>query len=537
MSNNLLSVSQVYDKRHKVLFDEQQCYIMRKDYKVPENMILMTVPRYQDLYILDMSKTYVKAAKGHQAIVSKATEQESMLWHKRMGYLSFRKMNHIIHNCLVEGVNVKGFHVPDGCVPCKKGKQAKKPHKIKKHHSIDTPLELLHMDLFGPINKKSITGHSFGLVVVMLKSKADTFEQIRLLITRLETMNKLRVGNSIQKLLQGDFWGYGNACKRVYNLESRCIEQCTEIDVQRHATIPAGKGYTWQFDYDKLFDSFNLPEDDSEDEEIAAQMMYNMHISAEHMSNVHVQSQVPNVAEEIEPVIGPNDDESDSDDSVPALEESTLQSEGDDLYLDDVYEDVVHQEPIQPVIEEPIQTANVDPLQTNTDDSTETDGLRRSSRTVSLPKHFDNYVVDPAGVSGANTGESSTSDEHNQTGRIFRNAHCCFVSQIEHEDVKDALQYDEWVSAMHEELQQFNHLGVWRLVIPPSDCKPYGLKWVLKNKTDDQGIVIRNKARLVVRGYQQIPEIDYDEVYASVARLEAIRMFLAFASWKGFKVF
>ncbi|XP_071688467.1 uncharacterized protein [Rutidosis leptorrhynchoides] len=161
MSNNLLSVSQVCDKRHKVLFDEQQCYIMRKDYKVPENMILMMAPRCQDLYILDMSKAYVKAASGQQAFVSKATEQESILWHKRMGHMSFRKMNHLVHNNLVEGVNVKGFNIPDGCVPCKKGKQAKKSHTVKKHHSINTHLELLHMDLFGPINKKSVTGHSY----------------------------------------------------------------------------------------------------------------------------------------------------------------------------------------------------------------------------------------------------------------------------------------------------------------------------------------------------------------------------------------
>ncbi|XP_071729234.1 uncharacterized protein [Rutidosis leptorrhynchoides] len=148
MENNLLSVSQVCDKRHKVLFDEQQCYIMRKDYKVPENMILMTEPRCP----IWRTSHYVKAAAGHQAFVSKATEQESMLWHKRMGHLSFRKMNHLVHNLLVEGVNVKGFHAPDGCVPCKKGKQSKRPHKVKKHHSIDTPLEMLHMDLFGPVN-------------------------------------------------------------------------------------------------------------------------------------------------------------------------------------------------------------------------------------------------------------------------------------------------------------------------------------------------------------------------------------------------
>ncbi|XP_071714388.1 uncharacterized protein [Rutidosis leptorrhynchoides] len=88
---------------------------------------------------------------------------------------------------------------------------------------------------------------------------------------------------------------------------------------------------------------------------------------------------------------------------------------------------------------------------------------------------------------------------------------------------------------MQQELLQFNHLGVLHRVIPPKGCKSYGLKRVLKNKKDDQGIMIRYKSRLVVNGYQHIPDIDYDEVYAPVAILEEIRMFLEFASFRGFK--
>jgi uncharacterized membrane protein YciS (DUF1049 family) len=113
----------------------------------------------------------------------------------------------------------------------------------------------------------------------------------------------------------------------------------------------------------------------------------------------------------------------------------------------------------------------------------------------------------------------------------------CFLSQIEPKSVKEALKEDSWIDAMQEELSQFEKLGVWKYVNTPKNAKVIGMKWVFRCKRDDQGVVIRNKARLVVQGSSQQEGIDYEEVYAPVARLEAIRIFLAYASFKGFKVF
>ncbi|GKF30156.1 putative ribonuclease H-like domain-containing protein [Tanacetum coccineum] len=90
---------------------------------------------------------------------------------------------------------------------------------------------------------------------------------------------------------------------------------------------------------------------------------------------------------------------------------------------------------------------------------------------------------------------------------------------------------------MQEELLQFKIQKVWTLVELPYGKKAIGTKWVYRNKKDERGIVDRNKARLVAQGYKQEEGINYDEVFAPVARIEAIRLFLAYASFMNFLVY
>ncbi|GJS96994.1 putative ribonuclease H-like domain-containing protein [Tanacetum coccineum] len=119
--------------------------------------------------------------------------------------------------------------------------------------------------------------------------------------------------------------------------------------------------------------------------------------------------------------------------------------------------------------------------------------------------------------------------------------HClfaCFLSQLEPSSVAQALNDPAWIEAMQEEMQQFVNQEVWQLVPLPDGKFAIGTKWILKNKRRIQGIVVRDKARLV--GSKVIDKregIDYDEVFAPVARIEAIRLFLAFASYMGFMVY
>ncbi|GKA79106.1 putative ribonuclease H-like domain-containing protein [Tanacetum coccineum] len=111
------------------------------------------------------------------------------------------------------------------------------------------------------------------------------------------------------------------------------------------------------------------------------------------------------------------------------------------------------------------------------------------------------------------------------------------TEHVEPQMVIQALQDPSWIETMQEELLQFKLQQVWTLMDLPHGKRAIGTKWVYKNKKDERDIVIRNKARLVAQGYTQEEGIDYDEVFAPVARIEGVRMFLAYASFKDFVVY
>ena len=115
--------------------------------------------------------------------------------------------------------------------------------------------------------------------------------------------------------------------------------------------------------------------------------------------------------------------------------------------------------------------------------------------------------------------------------------HHAFVSCVEPHKVYEALEDPDWLNAMHEELNNFERNKVWRLVPRPTgNHNVIGTKWIFKNKQDAHGIIIRNKARLVAQGYSQVEGIDYGETFAPVARLESIRLLIAYASHHNFKL-
>ncbi|GKC08279.1 putative ribonuclease H-like domain-containing protein [Tanacetum coccineum] len=199
---NMFSVSQIYDNKNSVLFIDSECLVLGKDFKlVDDTHVLLRTPRQQNMYSIDLKN--IVPHKNLTCLIAKASEDESMLWHRRLGHLNFKTMNKLVRNNLVKGLPSKSFENNHTCVACLKGKQHKASCKSKLVNSVSKPLHTLHMHLFGPTSVSSLNHKWYCLVVTddfsrftwtfFLKSKDETFRILRNFITEIENLKDLKV--------------------------------------------------------------------------------------------------------------------------------------------------------------------------------------------------------------------------------------------------------------------------------------------------------------------------------------------------------
>jgi hypothetical protein len=118
-----------------------------------------------------------------------------------------------------------------------------------------------------------------------------------------------------------------------------------------------------------------------------------------------------------------------------------------------------------------------------------------------------------------------------------KKSHIAFISMVEPKNFNEANEDENWLKSMNEELDQIEKKNTWELVPRPADKNVIGSKWVFKNKINEQGKIVKNKSRLVYKGYAQVEGQDFDETFSLVARMEALRMVMAYACHKNFKVY
>ncbi|GKA52492.1 putative ribonuclease H-like domain-containing protein [Tanacetum coccineum] len=199
---NLFSVSQMCDKKNNVLFTKTECLILSPDFKLlDESKILLKVPKHNNMYSFDLKN--IVPSGGLTCLFAKATIDESNLWHRRLGHVNFKTMNKLVRGNLVRGLPSKLFKNDHTCVACQKGKQHKASCKTKTVSSICKPLQLLHMDLFGPVSVRSINKKTYCLVVTddfsrfswvfFLANKDETPEILKSFITGIENQIDLKV--------------------------------------------------------------------------------------------------------------------------------------------------------------------------------------------------------------------------------------------------------------------------------------------------------------------------------------------------------
>ncbi|GJY21361.1 putative ribonuclease H-like domain-containing protein [Tanacetum coccineum] len=185
---NLFSVLQMCDKKNNVLFTETECLILSPNFKLlDESQVLLKVPRQNNMYSFDLKN--VVPSGGLTCLFAKAIIDESNLWHRRLGHINFKTMNKLVRGNLVRGLPSKLFENDHTCVACQKGKQHKASCKTKLVSSISQPLQMLHMDLFGPTSVRSINHKTYCLVVTDDYSR---FSWVFFLATKDETSGILK---------------------------------------------------------------------------------------------------------------------------------------------------------------------------------------------------------------------------------------------------------------------------------------------------------------------------------------------------------
>nr|GEU34098.1 hypothetical protein [Tanacetum cinerariifolium] len=163
--------------------------------------VLLRTPRQHNMYTIDLNNVVLH--KDLTYLVAKASADECMLWHMRLGHLNFKTMNRLVRYNLVRGLPFKCFDNDHSCVACLKGKQHKDSCKTKLVNSMTKPLHTLHMDLFGPISVSSLNHTWYCLVVTddfsrftwtfFLKIKDETSGILRSFITEIANLKELKV--------------------------------------------------------------------------------------------------------------------------------------------------------------------------------------------------------------------------------------------------------------------------------------------------------------------------------------------------------
>nr|GEW72265.1 hypothetical protein [Tanacetum cinerariifolium] len=510
-----------------------------------------------------------------------AFADECMLWHRRLCHLNIKTMNRLVRHNLVRGLPSKCFDNDHTYVACLKRKQHKASCKTKLVNSVTKPLYTLHMDLFGPtsdetsgILKNFITEieNMKDLKVKIIRcdnggefinkemnyfcsrkeikrdfSNARTPQQNgvaerrnRILIEAARTMTPYELFNGRSPAI-GFLRPFGchvmilNTLDHLGKFEAKGDEvvgagtnsinfsgtkEATGQDVKkgvsflRYIALPNWfheahlESFTSNAQYACNADA---PESSGNSNLTAT----SINLPADHMETLAVETLIPTVSSPVSTACL-NDSPKLSSDTRLISKRVTSQdgtpSLDNILTLTNMFEDILR-------------------VTTNTDDS---NGMEAdignmeynisASPTLTFRIHKDHpksQIIGPVDTPVQTRTKSKEMEEQSFIATIHQKTNpallqfclfSCFPSQEEPKKIFDTLKDPSWV-------------------------RPIRIKWVLKNKKDEMGIMIRNKARLVAQGNTQEERIDYDEVFTPVARIEAIKLFLAYASFMGFTVY
>ncbi|KAJ9545172.1 hypothetical protein OSB04_024879 [Centaurea solstitialis] len=678
LSHNLLSIGKFCDKKLEVNFRETRCCVRTYD-----GQELIEGTRRSNLYTVNFRK---QRPFTEVCLLSKATFNQNVLWHRRLSHLNYATINQLANTGLVTGLPSLRFTKEQLCSTCEMEKIKKSPHKLKVEHNTSKPLQLIHMDLCGPMRVQSMNRRNYVLVIVddfsrytwvnFLRSKDGAsdiiFSFIRNVQVRLQLpVQVIRTDNGTEfknrKLdsfldsvgithtfsaartpqqngvverknrtlveaartmltfskLPLHFWAeaVASACftQNRSLITKRFMKTPYELVYNRPPSIKFFRvfGCEWYVKNDKdNLDKFSPKGDEGVfigyAKDSPSYRVFNKKTrrvvestNVDFEEGIEEDSTPAPVAPGISGVLASDQLHGNPmTSSSPANKPSSSNSNTCDL--DELFEFFYKDSPapanvalpvpavVQPAPHVMVSTTDISSSNLQGTSSSSSASASPSSRVSPAPAEGEPShtfqqapVVNVPSPQSAASSTMPTTSPNTTTQPATHAAGPSLVSSdtpaapgpivvqsqvpptvttlattrrepefyidlrieplppptlphtTKHEpsNVTEALDISDWVTAMQEELNQFERLGVWRLVPKPKNKTIIDLKWIFKNKKDEDGIVTRNKARLVAKGFKQQAGIDYDETLAPVARIEAIRIFFAYAAHKNFTVY
>nr|GEW22210.1 hypothetical protein [Tanacetum cinerariifolium] len=577
---NLFSVTQMCDKKNKFLFTDSECLVLSPDFKLPnKSQVLLRVPRENNMYNVNLKD--IVPSGDLTCLFAKATIDEYNLWHRRLGHVYFKTINKLVKGNLVRGLPTKVFENNNTCVACKKGKQnrasCKTKPRIKREFSIPrTPQQngiaerknrtlieaarTMLADSLLPIpfwaeavntacyvqNRVLVTKPHNKTPYKLLHGRTLIIGFMRLFgcpMTILNTFDPL--GKVEGKVDEGFLVGYSINSKafRVLNSKTRIVQETLHVNFLENKPNIVGTGPTWLFDIDSLTRTMNY-------QPVTIGNQSNLSAGDAAFDGKEHDAEKPESAVNLSPsssaLSGEQDDMTKKKDKGKSPVEyftgnRDLNADFED-YSDDSSNNVSATGPIVPTAGQNYSN-NTNPISADGPSNSNTSpthgkfSLRDAYQPPDMLEKEDIAYSD-----NKNVGAEADFNNLETSITIFNDdfhtcMFACFLSQEEPKRVYQALKDPSWIKAMQEELLQFKIQKVWILVDFLHRKREIGTKWVYRNKKDERGIVVRNKARLITQGHTQEEGIDYEEVFAPVARIEAIRLFLAYASFIGFMVY
>nr|GEZ11235.1 retrotransposon protein, putative, unclassified [Tanacetum cinerariifolium] len=476
LSHSLFSVGQFCVVDLEVAFWKSTCYIC--DLKGND---LLTGSCGTDLYSITLQDINFP---NPICLMAKVTSSQAWLWHRRLSHLNFDTINLLSKNDIVVGLPKLKFVKDHLCSSCELRKAKRKSFHSKITPSSKRQLQLLHMDLCGPMRVASINGKRYVLVIVddysrytwtyFLRSKDETpkvlIDFLRLVQRGLQAQVRVVRTDKGTEFLNRLFMR--TLLQKGFFTKRPLLEHLNKMALSKDGT--------------EHLDGENLDKI-KEKGDACIFVGYSTQLRAYRVFNKRT-SRMALEHDSLSPRIQ-------CQDNVPQADRTVTTSNELDLLFSLMFDEL----------------------------------LNGSSKIVSKSSVVS--TVDAPNQQTYAKNDQVADDE-------FINIFCSPVQDRgETSSRHEAMADPAWIESMQEELHQFNRLDVWELVDRPLHTNVINLKWLWKNKHDEENTVIRNKSRLVAKGYAQKEGVDFEESFAPVARLEAVRLFIAYAAQTSFTIY